>query len=65
MDIKLLTPRDLDALLRYPTGRSARLAREGKIPHIKLPDGTIRFNAVLIEQIINAHSTSQAVTNAH
>ena len=46
---KLLMPSQLDEWLRYPHGRAARLARAGKIPHIKLPDGQIRFDAAAIE----------------
>ena len=40
---KLITPRELDRLLRYPTGRSLRLAKKGKLPFVELPDGDIRF----------------------
>ena len=39
----LLTSNELDRMLRYPAGRSRRLAREGLIPHVRLPDGEIRF----------------------
>lgn len=41
----LLKPIELDTRLRYPGGRCAKLAREGKIPHIVLPDGAIRFDS--------------------
>ena len=46
----LLTSRDLDRHLRYPRGRSVRLARRGLIPHIELPDGEIRFDPPIIER---------------
>jgi hypothetical protein len=45
----LLKPYELDSQLRYPAGRSARLARRGLIPHVVLPDGEIRFDPELIE----------------
>lgn len=44
-------PREVDRLLRYPRGRSLKLARAGKLPHIKLPDGEIRFD----EQDLQRH----------
>ncbi len=40
----------MDARLRYPRGRSARLARKGLIPHVKLPDGEIRFDPEVIDE---------------
>ncbi|MBN2131778.1 MAG: hypothetical protein JW741_19920 [Sedimentisphaerales bacterium] len=52
----LLTPHDVDQLLRYPNGRSARLAREGKLPCIILPDGEVRFDQDQIEQTLAAHA---------
>ena len=50
MTTDLLTSRDLDRHLRYPRGRSVRLARRGLIPYIELPDGEIRFDATVIRQ---------------
>lgn len=47
---ELLKPSQIDSLLRYPNGRSQRLARQGLIPHIELPDGEIRFEAAVIEK---------------
>ena len=41
---KLITPAELDRVLRYPRGRSVRLARKGLIPAITLPDGELRFS---------------------
>lgn len=46
---QLLKPSELDSMLRYPSGRSLRLARMGLIPHLKLPDGEIRFDPRVVE----------------
>jgi hypothetical protein len=51
MTIELLKPKEVDLLLRYPSGRSQRLARQGKIPHVLLPDGEIRFRQSDIERL--------------
>lgn len=37
MNADLLTPHEADAFLGVPRGRSAKLARGGKIPHVTLP----------------------------
>lgn len=61
MSTKLLLPEEADVLLRYPLGRSERLARRGKLPHIKLPDGSIRFHEAFIARIVNGESLPSAV----
>lgn len=33
----------IDEILTWPPGRAERLARRGKLPHVVLPDGAIRF----------------------
>lgn len=48
----LLTPRELDRMLRYPRGRSLKLAKAGKLPHIVLPDGEVRFDEDEIEKVL-------------
>jgi predicted site-specific integrase-resolvase len=50
----LLHPREVDRLLRYPRGRTVRLAREGKIPAVFLPDGEVRFNPRDIEALVRS-----------
>ena len=45
----LISPGELDDRLCYPSGRSVRLARKGLIPHVVLPDGSIRFDPSRIE----------------
>ena len=47
-------PREVDRLLRYPRGRSLRLAKAGKLPHVVLPDGEFRFLQHEIEQLLTA-----------
>lgn len=49
MQTTLLYPNDVDELLRYPRGRSARLARRGLITCIVLPDGELRFERDAID----------------
>jgi len=53
MSQNLLTPAEVDAILRYPFGKSKRLARKGRLPHILLPDGSIRFARRDIEAFLN------------
>ena len=47
---RFIQPFDLDRLLAYPRGRSARLARKGLIPCVHLPDGELRFDRERIER---------------
>lgn len=48
----LLTPPVVDSLFRFPNGRSARLARQGKLRHVVLPDGSLRFRRADVEAIL-------------
>jgi hypothetical protein len=48
----LLYPDDIDARLNWPPGRAAALARRNKLPHILLPDGSIRFEWEDIEPLL-------------
>lgn len=43
---------EIDKRLTWPLGRAERLARRGKLPHVVLPDGSIRFRWELIEPLI-------------
>ena len=61
--MELLTPTDLDRLLSYPRGRAKRLARKGAIPHVRLPDGEIRFDRQEIAEWLNARAVP--ATAAH
>jgi predicted site-specific integrase-resolvase len=53
MNVNLLKPKEVDLMFRYPSGRTKRLAKAGKIPFIKLPDGEMRFDEQQIKQILN------------
>lgn len=59
MNAKLIKPREMDAVLRYPAGRSARLARAGKIPHVELPDGEIRFDPDIVTAWLRSRATGE------
>lgn len=48
----LLMPIEVDRIFRYRPGRAERLARKGRLPHIVLPDGEIRFDEAEIEMIL-------------
>jgi hypothetical protein len=48
----LLYSEDIDTRLSWPLGRAERLARRGQLPHIVLPDGSIRFEWPQIEALI-------------
>jgi hypothetical protein len=50
---EILLPRELDRLLRYPVGKSKRLAEKGLLPCIRLPDGEIRFDIDVVLDHLN------------
>lgn len=52
MKYELYKPTEVDEILRYPFGKSERLARRGKLPHILLPSGDIRFRKADIENLV-------------
>ena len=52
MNMRFLKPAEVDLLFRYPSGRSQRLAKAGRIPCIRLPDGEIRFEEKEIMNIL-------------
>jgi len=54
MNVNLLKPREVDLLFRYPAGRTLRLAKAGKIPFVRLPDGEFRFDEQEIQKILEA-----------
>ncbi len=59
MLIELLVPIEVDGLLRYRPGKSERLAKRGDLPHVRLPDGSIRFRR---EDIMGLLHTDEART---
>jgi len=50
---QLLMPGEVDRLLRFPRGRSVRLAKRNQLPHLLLPDDSYRFPADLLDQLTN------------
>jgi hypothetical protein len=48
----LLCGNEVDRLLKWPLGRADRLARRGRLPHVRLPDGSLRFEWTSIERLI-------------
>ena len=53
MTKRLLKPKEVDLLLRYPAGHSVKLAKARLLPFIRLPDGQIRFEEKDIEQLLD------------
>jgi len=47
-----LYPEDVDRRLNWPLGRAERLARRRRLPHIVLPDGSIRFEWEPVERLL-------------
>jgi hypothetical protein len=47
-----LYPDDIDKRLNWPPGTAARLARGRRLPHYRLPDGSIRFCWQEIAQLV-------------
>jgi len=48
----LLTPHEVDELLRLTPGKAERLAPRDLLPPVKLPDKTIRFRTAEIQSLI-------------
>jgi hypothetical protein len=40
---RLLTDSEAADVLQIPSARLAKFAKENKVPHVRLPDGEIRF----------------------
>ncbi|MFH1266904.1 MAG: hypothetical protein ABIK89_14340 [Planctomycetota bacterium] len=49
---ELIYPEEVDKRLNWPLGRAERLARRGRLPHVILPDGAIRFSWPDVDQLI-------------
>ncbi len=58
---ELLKPREVDLVLRYPPGRSLRLAKKGLIPYIVLPDGEVRFREDDLRRFLDSRHTEVQV----
>lgn len=48
----LLYPEEIDDRLTWPLGRAERLARRRQLPHVVLPDGSIRFEWDSVEAML-------------
>jgi len=53
---EILTPEEVDRLLRYPRGRAVKLAKAGLLPAILLPDGEVRFDRQAIVEALKGMS---------
>jgi hypothetical protein len=62
--VNLLESADIDRRLSWPIGRAERLARRGKLPHLVLPDGAIRFRWEQIEPLIRVVDASNGGSEA-
>ncbi len=49
----LISTTAIDHRLKWSLGHAESLAKRGKLPHYKLPDGSIRFRWVEIEALIH------------
>lgn len=61
----LLYPEDVDRRLNWPLGRAERLARRKRLPHVVLPDDSIRFDWSEIELLlrhVDAENESEVTT---
>ncbi len=47
-----LYPDDIDQRLNWPPGTALKMARRRRLPHILLPDGSIRFMWSEIEPLL-------------
>jgi hypothetical protein len=61
-DTTYMTPREVDELFLWPRGRAKKLAREDMIRHIRLPDGDVRFERHVIEQILTPRGGDRPFT---
>jgi hypothetical protein len=47
-----LYPEDIDRRLNWALGTAKRLARQKRLPHYVLPDGSIRFRGEEVESLV-------------
>ena len=50
--LKMLRTEEIDRIFCWPPGHAEKLARKGKLPHILLPDGSIRFELKVIKGLL-------------
>lgn len=61
--MNLITGADLDDVFAWPMGRADRLARRGRLAHVVLPDGSIRFHASQIEDLLKKRDVETTATD--
>jgi hypothetical protein len=47
-----LYPEDVDRRLSWPPGTAQRMARQRRLPHTVLPDGSVRFEWAEVEALL-------------
>lgn len=47
-----ILPDELDRRMEWKPGRAERMARQRRLPHVLLPDGSVRFDWSEIESLI-------------
>ena len=57
----LLSSIDVSRLLRLPEKKVRKLAKQGKLPCIMLPDDTIRFDEQAIERMIHSQKSTSHI----
>jgi hypothetical protein len=60
MPTDLLYPDEIDARLNWPPGRTSQLARRSKLPHYRLPDGSIRLRWEEVARLVRHIGTTCA-----
>ncbi len=55
---QLLTASDVAEILRVTSAYVNRLTKRGAMPHVRLPDGEVRFDAADVEAWIDAQRRS-------
>lgn len=45
-------PEEIDKRFNWPLGRAQRLARRRRLPHVLLPDGSVRFEWEEVEKLV-------------
>jgi hypothetical protein len=48
----LLCGSEVDRRLKWSIGHADRLARRGRLPHVRLPDDSLRFEWSVIERLL-------------
>ena len=52
MNADLIYPEQIDRFLNWSLGTAARMARRRRLPHYRLPDGSIRFRKDEVEALV-------------